>query len=164
MLFEECRIEGDFKMSSGSSTGVFYDFDLLSPREAAEYVEQLLTQMDNFSFDWDEVDFIAAPAIGGIVPAFLAAFAKDKPMVTIDKDGNPRGPVFNGGKFLIVDDVITTFKAANKVIESLPESTCVGSVAYIFRGIVEDLNKQDYPVFFLARKEQEIVNAGAAGS
>lgn len=162
-MFEECRLEGDFKLSSGRKSNVFYDFDLLRPREAAEYVDQLLRQMEPV-FGWDEVDFIAAPALGGIVPAFLAAFAKDKPLVIVDKEGRPRGPEFSTGNYLIVDDVITSFKAANFVIKSLPESNCLGVAAYIFRGSHEDLNKQDFNSYYLARKEQEIDHAGVAGS
>jgi orotate phosphoribosyltransferase len=162
-MFEECRVEGSFVLSSGRTSDVFYDFDLLSPREAAEYVEQLLRQMEHL-FNWDEVDFIAAPAVGGIVPAFLAAFAKDKPLVIIDKDGKARGPEYNSGSYLIVDDVITSFSAANRVIESLPESNCLGVAAYIFRGSYEDLNKQPFTSYYLARKEQETAHAGATGS
>jgi orotate phosphoribosyltransferase len=162
-MFEECRVEGNFKLSSGNTSDVFYDFDLLTPREAAEYVEQLLRQMEPV-FNWDEVDFIAAPAVGGIVPAFLASFAKDKPLVIIDKEGHPRGPEFSTGNYLIVDDVITSFKAVNLVIESLPESNCLGVAAYIFRGSYEDLNKQDFKSYYLARKEQETEHAGVAGS
>lgn len=162
-MFEECRVEGDFKLSSGNTSDVFYDFDLLTPREAAEYVEQLLRQMEPV-FDWDEVDFIAAPAVGGIVPAFLASFAKDKPLVIVDKEGNPRGPEFGTGNYLVVDDVITSFKAANRVVEALPESNCLGVAAYIFRGSYEDLNKQSFKSYYLARKEQETAHAGATGS
>jgi orotate phosphoribosyltransferase len=162
-MFEECRVEGNFTLSSGRSSDVFYDFDLLVPREAAEYVEQLLRQMEPV-FDWNEVDFIAAPAVGGIVPAFLAAFAKDKPLVIIDKDGKARGPEFNAGNYLIIDDVITSFSAANRVIEVLPESNCLGVAAYIFRGSYEDLNKQPFTSYYLARKEQETEHAGVTGS
>lgn len=160
-MFEECRVEGSFILSSGNTSDVFYDFDLLRPREAAEYVEQLLRQMDPV-FDWKDVDFIAAPAVGGIVPAFLASFAKDKPLVIIDKEGEVRGPEFSTGNFIIFDDVITTFGAARRVIDALPESNCLGVAAYIFRGSYEDLNKQSFKSYYLARKEQETEHAGTA--
>lgn len=154
-MFEECRVEGNFTLSSGNTSDVFYDFDLLSPREAAEYVEQLLRQMEPV-FDWDIVDFIATPAVGGIVPAFLAAFAKDKPLVIIDKGDNVRGPEFSTGNYLIVDDVITSFGAVNRVITTLGRNfNCIGVAAYIFRGSPEVLNKQDFTSYYLARKEQE---------
>jgi orotate phosphoribosyltransferase len=159
-MFEECRIEGDFTLTSGNTSEVFYDFDLLTPREAAEYVEQLLRQMEPV-FDWDTVDFVATPAVGGIVPAFLTCFAKDKPLVIIDKEGNLRGPEFSTGNFLIVDDVITSFKAVNRIIEALPESKCVGAAAYIFRGSHESLSTQGFISHYLARKEQEQETASA---
>jgi len=157
-MFEECRLEGDFSLSSGRKSGVFYDFDLLQPRETANYVEQLIKQVPKEL--WNEVDFVASPALGGIVPGFLVAFAKQKPLVIIDKEGHIRGPQFDTGRYLIVDDVITSFKAANLVRDSLSRSSsgleAVGVAAYIFRGSWDDLGKQDYPAFYLARKEQEI--------
>ena len=153
-MFEECKLEGDFTLSSGRKSNVFYDFDLLGPREAAEYVELILRQLEDV-INWDDVDFIAAPAIGGVVPAFLVAFAKDKPLVIVDKENNPRGPEFNSGNYLVVDDVITSFQAVNRVRGALLGPNCVGVIAYIFRGSWDDLNKQDYPAYYLARKEQE---------
>ncbi len=152
-LFSECRLEGKFTLSSGRVSNFFYDFDLLSPKEVAEYVEQLITQIPEEIFE--EVDFIAAPALGGIVPGFLIAFAKNKPFVTIDKGGNLRGPQFDTGRYLIVDDVITSFKAANSVQTALAGMDAVGIAAYVFRGTRADLDKQDIPAFYLSRKEQE---------
>jgi len=157
-MFEECRLEGDFTLSSGRKSDVYYDFDLLQPRETANYVEQLSNQVPKEL--WETIDFIAAPAVGGIIPGFLVAFAKQKPLVIIDKEGNARGPQFDTGRYLIVDDVITSFKAANLVRDSLARGSSrlevVGVCAYMFRGSWDDLGKQDYPAFYLARKEQEI--------
>jgi orotate phosphoribosyltransferase len=157
-MFEECRLEGDFTLSSGRKSGVFYDLDLLSPRETANYVEQLIREVPDDL--WEKIDFIVAPALGGIVPGFLVAFAKQKPFVIVDKEGKARGPEFSSGRFLVVDDVITTFQAANFVRSSLSGHSskleAVGVLAYIFRGSRDDLGKQDCPVFYLARKEQEV--------
>lgn len=153
-MFNECMLEGDFKLSSGKVSDTFYDFDLLSPRETANYINQLLSQLEGV-VDWDSLDFIVSPAIGGIVPGFLIAFAKDLPLVILDKEGNLRGPEFKTGKYLLVDDVISTFKAAEEVKAALPNMQCLGIVAYIFRGSYENLNKQEIPVYYLSRKEQE---------
>lgn len=157
-MFEECRLEGNFTLSSGRKSNVYYDLDLLQPREAALYVEQLVNLVPKEV--WDAVDFIASPAVGGIIPGFLVAFAKQKPFVIIDKEGESRGPQFETGRYLIVDDVITSFKAANLVRDILTRSSerleAIGVAAYMFRGAWDDLGKQDYPAFYLARKEQEI--------
>lgn len=156
-MFEECRMEGKFTLSSGRKSEVFYDFDLLHPRETASYIERLIKEVPTKL--WDEIDFVASPALGGIVPGFLVAFAKQKRFVIIDKEGKVRGPEFKSGKYLIVDDVITSFKAANLVRDSLSRSSerlkAVGVCAYIFRGNSSDLTQQNYPVFYLTRKEQE---------
>lgn len=150
-LFSECRLEGDFTLSSGRNSTVFYDFDLLRPREAADYVQRLLSQLEGV-VDWDRVDFVAAPALGGIVPGFLVGFALDKPLVIIDKGNKPRGPEFRSGRYLIVDDVTTSYLAAKRVIAALPLCECKGILCYIFRG---DVTKQILPTFYLSRKEVE---------
>lgn len=152
-MFEECRLEGNFSLSSGRKSTVFYDFDLLKPEEAADYIQQLLGQIPKEVIK--AANFIACPALGGIIPGFLVAFATRKPLVIVDKEGNLRGPEFKAGKYLIIDDVITSFQAANKVRSALPGMEVLGVAAYIFRGAWEDLQKQDYPAFYLARKEGE---------
>ena len=154
-MFEECRLEGEFTLSSGRQSGVFYDFDLLHPRETAAYVERLIREVPDEL--WEKIDFIASPALGGIIPGFLVAFAVQKPFVIVDKEGKIRGPEFKTGKYLIVDDVITSFQAANKVVAAYgSECVAVGVAAYIFRGNWQDLEKQEYPAFFMAKKEQEV--------
>ncbi len=153
-MFEECRLEGDFTLSSGRQSNTFYDFDLLQPREAADYVEKLVREVPEEL--WDQIDFVASPALGGIIPGFLAAFAKQKPFVIVDKEGKTRGPQFSTGKYLIVDDVITSFQSANVVQAALPGMEAVGVVAYIFRGLRSDLDKRPCPTFYLARKELEV--------
>jgi len=154
-MFEECRLEGEFILSSGRQSGIFYDFDLLKPAESVDYAGQLVNnQIPSEVFD--RIDFIAAPALGGIIPGFLVAFARGLPFVIVDKGGKPRGPQFQTGAYLIVDDVITSFKAAREVVNALPGMKCEGVAAYIFRGAYADLEKnKDIPAFYLARKEQE---------
>lgn len=154
-MFEECRLEGEFTLSSGRKSGVFYDFDLLKPIEAAAYVEQLLHQIPDDVLR--RVDFIASPALGGVIPGFLVAFAKKKPLLIVDKEGKIRGPEFKAGNYLIVDDVITSFKAAKFVKKAFPGMRCLGVAAYVFRGTYQDLaeNGSEIPPFYLARKEQE---------
>lgn len=155
-MFEECRLEREepFTLSSGRKSKVFYDFDLLKPRETAEYVKRLIDEIP--SDVKKKIDFVAAPVVGGIVPGFLVAFALDKPLVIVDKESNTRGPQFKAGRFLVVDDVITSFQAVNHVVSALPkECKCLGALAYIFRGTSKDLKSQKFPAFYLSRKEEE---------
>lgn len=156
MMFDECKLIQDepFTLSSGRKSKIFYDFDLLKPRETAEYVKHLI---DEIPPDVKKkIDFIATPALGGIIPGFLVAFALDKPLVIVDKEGKTRGPQVKGGRFLVTDDVITSFQAVNHVVSALPKACkCLGALAYIFRGTSQDLKKQPFPAFYLARKEEE---------
>jgi orotate phosphoribosyltransferase len=159
-MFEECRLEGDFKLSSGRKSPYFYDFDLLSPEEAAAYAKELIDTLPKEMLDG--IDFIASPAIGGITIGFLVAFALNKRFVIIDKDNTPRGTDFRASRYLVVDDVITTYQAVRRVEEALVDNQCVGAAAFIFRGDLDDMAKQEFPTFFLSRKEQELANAGTA--
>lgn len=159
-MFDECRLEGDFKLSSGRQSPYFYDFDLLSPEEVAVYTKELIDTLPKDMLEG--IDFIASPAIGGIIIGAFFAFALNKHLVIIDKDSNLRGTDFKAARYLIVDDVITTFQAVNRVEEALGDNQCVGAVSFIFRGNLEDLTKREFPTFFLSRKEPEFLDAGVA--
>ncbi len=156
-MFEECRLEGSFVLSSGRSSPVFYDFDLLNTKETADYAKLLVEQVPKELLD--TVDFIASPALGGIELGFLVAFALNKPRVKIDTLGKVRGPEFKHQKYLIVDDVITSYQAVNKVRNALGTNECVGAAAFIFRGFSKDIPKE-FPTFYLARKEPEFDDEG----
>ena len=151
-IFDECLLQGNFTLSSNRETSVFYDFDLLTAKETAEYAKLLVDKLPKSLLEG--LDFIATPAIGGIELAFLVAFALDKPRVKIDKEGKVRGPEFLGQNYLIVDDVISSYQAAYKVQRSLSDNNCIGAASFIFRGVSEDA---DIPTFYLARKEIEVV-------
>ncbi len=153
-MFDHIKITGDFILSSGRKSPYFYDFDLLTPRESAGYIQRLYEVIPGVLID--ESDFIAAPALGGIIPGFLIAFAAEKPLVIIDKGGNVRGPEFKQGKYIVVDDVITSFKAVNQTKEVLGKCECIGAAAFIFRGSDEDCQRVDLDLFYLMRGEQEI--------
>ena len=152
-MFNECRLEGQFSLSSGRESEVFYDFDLLSTEETASYAKLLVDQLPEEVVA--KVDFIASPALGGIELAFLVAFALNKPRVKIDKKGLVRGPEFQGQRFLVVDDVITSYQAVNRVREALAGNQCVGAAAFIYRGFSKELSKE-FPTIYLAQKEIEV--------
>lgn len=152
-MFEECRLEGEFTLSSGRKSTVFYDFDLLSTEETASYAKLLVDQLPKEIVE--QVDFIASPALGGIEIAFLVAFALKKPRVKIDKEGYVRGPEFKNQRYLVVDDVITSYQAVNRVREALGNNKCIAAATFVYRGFFKDISTE-FPTFHLARKEPEI--------
>jgi orotate phosphoribosyltransferase len=153
-MFEECRKEGDFETSSGKKSPYFYDFDLLSSKDTMEYAAKLVELIPRSL--QSAIDFVATPILGGIEIAFVVAGALHVPRVKVlTVEGRTRGPVFGGKKFLIVDDVISSGQAVNKVIKLLPKDTCVGAAAFIFRGQEGSMCKA-FPLFYLERKELEV--------
>jgi len=157
-MFEECRLEGDFTLSSGRKSTTFYDLDLLNTEETAKYAKLLVDELPKNLVE--QIDFIATPALGGIEIAFLVAFALNKPRVKIDKEGFVRGPDFRSQHYLVVDDVITSYQAVNRVRTALGDNICIGAAAFIFRGFSTDV-PTEFPTFYLARKEPETVEETA---
>lgn len=154
-MFEECRLEGEFSLSSGKKSPYYYDFDLLSSEATVDYAALLVKLIP------DEVrakiDFVATPILGGIELAFVVAGILGKPRVKVlTVEWRTRGPVFSGKKYLIVDDVISSGQAVNKVRKILGDNECVGVVALIFRGPSENDLPKEFPTFYLEKKEPEV--------
>ena len=147
-MFEDIALKGNFILSSGRKSNIFYDFHLLSPHDTFKFTEDLhhLVQENGI----DDFDFIASPAIGGIIPGYLFSLFTAKPLVIIDKKGNIRGkPV--GENYICVDDVYTGGQAVANVEDALLNYNRVASAVYIFRGteLPDDL-------IFLEQKESEL--------
>lgn len=151
-MFEECRLEGEFTLSSGRKSTFYYDFDLLSTEETASYVKLLVDQLPKEIVE--QVDFIASPALGGVEIAFLVAFALKKPRVKIDKAGFVRGPEFENQRYLVVDDAVSSYQAVGRVRKALGNNRCIGVATFVYRGFPKDLPTKP-PTFYLARKEPE---------
>ncbi len=154
-MFEECRLEGEFVTSSGKKSPYYYDFDLLSSEATMEYAAKLVALLPpNIT---DEVDFVASPILGGVEIAFVIAGALGKPRVKVlTVEERTRGPVFEGKKYLLVDDVVSSGQAVSKVINILSDNTCIGIAALVFRGPPMGSLPLEAPSFFLERKESEI--------
>jgi len=146
-MFEECKLEGEFTLTSGKKSTVFYDFDLLTPQELVGYVDKLCVKLQQVKFD-----FVVAPAIGGIIVGWMVAGEFGKRLVIADKEGKLRGiEKVEGTQYIVVDDVISTYGTIKKVANRLnPPYQCVGVGALVFRGDTK-LNN----TFFLAHKEIE---------
>jgi orotate phosphoribosyltransferase len=153
-MFEECRIKGEHDLSSGKKSPYFYDFDLLSSEDTMEYAYALAELIP--SQLRGEIDFIATPILGGIEIAYVIAGIFGKPRVKVlTVEERTRGPVFEGKNYLIVDDVISSGQAVNKVINILGGNLCVGVAAFIFRGADEASMCKAFPMYYLEQKEVE---------
>lgn len=148
-MFEEIRIEGNFTLSSGRKSKFFYDFNLLPSSEVFKYTEDLFHLTAGI-----EYDFVVAPAIGGIIPGYLFSLFAKCPLLVLDKQQLMRGGLlFSFENYLIVDDVLTSYKTADRIREYFAgDYTCLAYASYIFRGSDKDLRTGTY---FLERKEEE---------
>ena len=151
-MFEELRVRHDahaHPLTSKRSTEYYYDFDLMTPREARAVALKLVESMP---IEHTKVDFIVAPALGGIVPAYFVADWCDIPAVVIDKQGYVRGGTFTeGSTYLIIDDVVSTYREVERCRTILEGYDYRGTMAYIYRGVGDP--REDTIV--LARKEPE---------
>jgi len=120
-------------LTSKRVTEWYYNFDLLTPKQAREVALLLVKAMP---LDYVKVNFIVAPAIGGIVPAYFVGEYIDRPVVTVDKEGYIRGKKFEpGSTYLIVDDVVSTYGQVEKCLDIFREYKHLGTIAYIYRGV-----------------------------
>jgi orotate phosphoribosyltransferase len=148
-MFEECRLEGNVELTSGRVTKYYYDFDRLTPRQTREVALKLVHEMP---IAFTKVNFIVAPALGGIVPAYMVGEWLDIPVVTVEKDGRCRGLQFpQGNSYIIVDDVVSSYGEVDRCIEIFSQYKHMGTMAYIYRG-VEDMRSD---TIVLDRKEPE---------
>jgi orotate phosphoribosyltransferase len=149
-MFEHLAETTEFELTSGKESHVYYNFDKMSARDARAAALKLIGM---FPIEWTKAEYIAAPAIGGIVPAAFIASWLDLPMVIIEKSGFIRGHEFLGmPNYIIVDDVVSTYREVDRCQKILQAHECIGVAAYIYRG-VEDMREN---TIVLDRKEPEV--------
>lgn len=129
-MFEEARIEGDFTLSSGKKSTVFYDFDRVPPAQLLKYADQLCDKIKESGIKFD---YVVAPAIGGIILGWLVAGEAGVPLVIVDKDNKTRGTWPDKSKFIVVDDVISSYETIKRM-RDLFSDRLVGAAGFIFRG------------------------------
>ena len=151
-MFEEVRIVGDFTLSSGAKSNVYYAVEALTPREVSMYASLLAVKIP-----LEPLDFIVTPAYGGIPLATLIAFHMRLPLITVEKDNKLRGPNLDGvgDRYLIVDDVVSTYNEIERVTRLVRRhKSCnpIGVACYMFRGTIE---RPHPPLYYLEKKEAE---------
>lgn len=155
-LFKSIKIKGDFTLTSGKKSNYFYDFERMTPNYMT-FVSGILHERIK---DHCEFEFVVGPAYGGIIPGYCVADFAQKEFVAF----NPRTGSFRGnvktmaGRFIIVDDVISSYQTVDKTIavisEKHPSVRCVGTACFVFRG--EKVREGGFRTFYLHRGEVEL--------
>ena len=130
-------LEGHFILSSGLHSSVYLQcaIALQSPATAAEFGAAIAE-----SFQGEQIETVASPAIGGIVIGYEVARQLGARFIWTEREAGRmtlrRGfTVREGERVLVVEDVITTGGSTRETIEALREAGAdvVGAAAIIDR-------------------------------
>ncbi|MCL2141053.1 MAG: orotate phosphoribosyltransferase [Dehalococcoidia bacterium] len=147
-------IDGHFLLTSGLHSAVYWEkFRILEHPEDTTFLCAMIAE----HFQTLDVQVVAGPTTGGIILAFEVAKQMGLRCVFAEKDDGGkrsfrRGFVLNQGeRVLVVDDILTTGKSINEVLEAIAERKA--TVAGI--GVLVDRSKDDlnfaYPLFSCLR-------------
>ena len=137
-------LDGHFILTSGLHSPVYWEkFRIL---EHPEYTQKLCAMIAD-RFRNEHIDVVAGPTTGGIILAFEVAKQMGVRCIFAEKEDNGkrsfrRGFVLNDGeRVLVVDDVLTTGKSVNEVIEAVAaRNGCVTGIGILVDRSEKDLN------------------------
>lgn len=120
-IFEKAKalLKGHFLLSSGLHSDLYFEkFQVL---QYPEYVELLCKKLASLFKD-DKIEVVVGPTTGGVIIAYEVA--KNLKTRSIFAESEGEGRVFKRGfslkkgeRVLIVDDILTTGKSLNEVID-----------------------------------------------
>jgi orotate phosphoribosyltransferase len=120
-IFEKAKalLKGHFLLSSGLHSDLYFEkFQVL---QYPEYVEVLCKKLASL-FEADKIEVVVGPTTGGIIIAYEVAKNLKTRSIFAESEGEER--VFKRGfslekgeRVLIVDDILTTGKSINEVVD-----------------------------------------------
>lgn len=138
-IFEESGavLKGHFILTSGRHSDTYMQCaKLFVYPQLAEKICQALCQ----KLDGEQIDFVASPAVGGIIMGYQVAKILNKPNVFFERQEGVmtlrRGfEIPKGSKVLVVEDVVTTGGSVKEVITAVEEggSTVVAAASIVDR-------------------------------
>lgn len=145
---EKVILKGHFLLTSGLHSDVYFEkFRILeNPRILGELVLEVVKNLNRKNFD-----FVIGPVVGGIVVAYeFARILKCKAAYLEKRDdrlGLFRGtPINSNDRILLVDDVLTTGKSINLMIDAVKQfNGNIQSIAVLIDR--SDNIKFEYPLF-----------------
>lgn len=122
-IFEETGVlqQGHFKLSSGLHSNKYLQCAqvLQYPVQAQQLAQELADRFSDV-----EIDVVVGPAMGGVTLSYAVGLALEKKTIFTEREEGEmtlrRGFYLEeGDRVLVVDDVLTTGKSVNEVIEVL---------------------------------------------
>lgn len=126
MIASGAYLKGHFLLTSGKHSGHYMQCAMMLryPKNAAFAGEKIASLLSG----WD-IDFVASPAIGGLIIGHEVAKALDVPFIFCEREEGAmklrRFPSPEGQRFAVVEDVITTGGSAWEVGKCLLDSGCI---------------------------------------
>ncbi|HAV10775.1 MAG TPA: orotate phosphoribosyltransferase [Dehalococcoidia bacterium] len=125
-LFKDTGVimEGHFLLTSGLHSPVYWEkFRIL---QYPKHIE-ILCRMIADRFKKEKVEWVAGPAMGGIILAYEVAKILGVRGIYAEKEGNDRvfrrgHPIIAGDSVLIVDDIVTTGGSVIEVIKAVQKA------------------------------------------
>jgi len=132
ILLEKCYIEGDFRLSSGKKSSIYFDCkNLLLDFEGCYLFSQWIIDKINNMAKFP--DYIGGPEIGAIpitTSVIMTSYKHIDGFIVrnLNKNygtcSNIHGNLFAGARVVVVDDVLTTGKSICNCIEQLENIGC----------------------------------------
>jgi len=145
---ENVVLKGHFLLTSGLHSDIYFEkFRLLeNPKILTKLITSAIKQMKFRNFD-----YVVGPVVGGIVVAYEFAKQLKCKAAYLEKRGEKMGfyrgtPITKNHRILLVDDVLTTGKSINEMIEVM--CSINGNIRAI--AVLIDRSKEtgfDYPMF-----------------
>lgn len=159
-VFEETEgiLKGHFQLASGRHSDTYMQCAKLFmyPDKAKILCAALKDKMSA-----ESIDFVASPAVGGIIMGYEMSNQLQKPNIFFERiDGVMtlrRGfSVVQGAKYLVVEDVVTTGGSVKEVIEAIEKA---GGIASAVCSVVDRSNgKVDFGRNYYALLSMDVVS------
>ena len=147
-------MDGHFLLTSGLHSDVYWE--KMRVVQNPKFTERLCSIIAEHCKNTD-IDLVAGPITAGIILAYEVAKKLDKPCIFAEKAGNERQ--FKRGiqlkkddKVLVVDDILTTGKSVNEVINAVEQAKAkVVSIAVLVDRSQDGLEFGSIPLFSCLR-------------
>jgi orotate phosphoribosyltransferase len=158
----EAILKGHFILSSGRRSDTYLQCArvLMEPARATKLVSALVEKL-KAQVDIDQIDRVAAPAMGGLMVGYEVARQLNKPYIFCERvEGEfvlRRGfDIPEGGKVLVVEDVVTTGLSSREAFKCFEEA---GGEVFAEVALVDRSNgKVDLGVPFISLLAMEVVS------
>ncbi len=159
-IFRECgaMLEGHFILTSGLHSPVFLQkARVFMHADKTEILCKALAERVSEKFP-EGIDYVVAPAVGGIIPAFETSKHLGVPNVWVEREDGVfklrRFEIEKGARVVIIEDIVTTGLSIRETVQSLKD---IGADVLAAACLVDrSVGKSEVGVPLIALAEYEV--------